>query len=193
MLLGGADVSDHRRAAVDADAEARPVRPPGRHGLGSIGKRKRGSRRAQRMVGLVDGCVEDDHHGVAREPLDHPVLGRDDGHDLRPVGVQHGDDLGRGRPLGEGGEALEVCEEDADVPFLASELRRAGVAQARSELRREVGAEELVEPAQLAGRPLEERRFLVAEPTAARESRRCAVSAILAGVERSTSSLSAPA
>ncbi len=132
VLLGGADVSDHRRAAVDADAESRPVRPPGRDGLGSIGERKRGSRRAQRMIGLVGGCVEDDHHGVAREALDHPVLGRDDGNDLRPVGVQHGDDLGRGRPLREGREALEVCEEDADVPLLASEHRRIRmVSQAR--------------------------------------------------------------
>ena len=85
------------------------------------------------MIRLVGRRVEDDHHRVAREPLDHPVLSADDGHDLRPVGVEHGDDLGRGRPLGEGGEALEVGEEDADVSFLAPELRSAGlVAEPRS-------------------------------------------------------------
>ena len=126
VLLGGADVSDHRRAAVDADPEPRPVRPPGRHGLGSLREGECGPRRAQRVIRLVGGRVEDDHHGVACEALDHPVLGRDDGDDLRPVGVQHGDDLRRGRPLGEGGEALEVGEEDADVAFFAAELGRVG-------------------------------------------------------------------
>ena len=85
-----------------------------------------GPRRAQRVIRLVGGRVEDDHHRVACEALDHPVLGRDDRDDLRPVGVQHGDDLGRGRPLGEGGEALEVGEEDADVAFFAAELGRVG-------------------------------------------------------------------
>ena len=78
------------------------------------------------MIGLVGGCVEDDHHRVAREPLDHSVLGRDDGNDLCPVRVQHRDDLGRGRPLREGGEALEVGEEDADVPLLASSSAAPG-------------------------------------------------------------------
>ncbi len=49
------------------------------------------------MIRLVDRRVEDDHHGVAREALDHPVLVRDDGDDLRPVRVQHRDDLLAGK------------------------------------------------------------------------------------------------
>ena len=110
-----------------------------------------------RMIGLVGGCVEDDHHGVAREALDHPVLGRDDGNDLGPVRVQHRDHLRRRRALREGREALEIGEEDADLPLLAAELARTGLlAEPVHQLRREVRAEELVEPPQLAGGLLEQ-------------------------------------
>jgi hypothetical protein len=163
VLRRRAHVPDYRRTAVDSYAEPRPVRPPRGDGLGRIGECECGARRAQRVIRLVGRCVEDDHHRVAGKPLDHPVLGLDDRHDLRPVRVEHGDDLWRGRPLGESREALEVREENTDVSLLASELRSAGlIAEARPELGREVWAKELLQPLQFPGRVLEQSRLFLA-------------------------------
>jgi hypothetical protein len=57
-----------------------PTRKRGHSGrprrrLGGLGELERGARGSLRVVGLVDGGVEDDHHGIAGEALDHPVLG----------------------------------------------------------------------------------------------------------------------
>ena len=66
-----ADVADQRRAGVDADAEARPARTPPPRPRGRLLQAERRPRRASGMVRLVARRVEDDHHRVAREALDH--------------------------------------------------------------------------------------------------------------------------
>jgi hypothetical protein len=70
--------------------------------------------------------------------------------------------------LRERGKALQVGEEHADLAFLAAELRglRLG-AEARRELRREVGAQQAFDFPDLAGGALGDRRLVGAEAEAA--------------------------
>ena len=77
------------------NAEARPFGPSLGDSFGGLSEFERRPGRALRVIRLVDGGVEDDHHRVSGETLDHPVLGRHDRDDLGPVRIQHRDHLGR--------------------------------------------------------------------------------------------------
>jgi hypothetical protein len=66
-------------------------------------------------------CVEDGHDPVAREVLDHPARRIDGGHDRRPEGIEHLEDLGRGPRLAERGESGEIREHDAHDALLAGQ------------------------------------------------------------------------
>jgi hypothetical protein len=84
-----------------------------------------------------------------------------------PVLVEHRDHLGGRRALGEGREALEIGEEDADRPLDAAEAPDGAVlAQPFSELLGHVWAEQLVDVADLCGGALEQDRLVRAETEA---------------------------
>ncbi len=118
------------------------------------------------MVRLVGCGVEDDHDRVAGESLDHAaVLVQDNGHGLRPVGIQHCEHLGRGMAFGELREPLEVGEEDGHLTLLAAQRRHLRlVAEPGRELGREEGRESRLDRPDLLGRPADDGRLVRAEP-----------------------------
>src|SRR5215213_3671864 len=76
-----------------------------------------GAGSAMGMIGLITALVEGDHQGVPDNPVDvAPVLSHHGRHGDREVLVEHPCHLAGLVALGEGGEALEVGEQDADIP-----------------------------------------------------------------------------
>src|SRR4051812_18968689 len=93
LALARAYDADHRDAAVDADAEARPV---GMRRLGRLGRAQpleRGARGALGVVGLVAARVERRDDGVPDEPVDLAAMCPDRGDRALERGVQHRRDL----------------------------------------------------------------------------------------------------
>src|SRR4051794_10984721 len=74
LALARADDADHRLAAVDADAEPRPVGVAGARGVGGADDVERGARRPGGVVGLVAAGVEGGHDRVADEAVDLAAL-----------------------------------------------------------------------------------------------------------------------
>ena len=113
-----AERADDRLARVDPDAvpdrdavlrlparrrRERPFleREPGPHGL-------------DRVLGVLDRDVVEGHHAVADVLVDGAVVREDDLRHLGEVLAQHGRHLLGFEPLGDGGEAAQVGEEDGD-------------------------------------------------------------------------------
>ena len=103
----------------------------GRDRVDRLAHRDRGARRGVRVVGLPDRCVEQDHQRVAAEVRDRSALGEQERNREPEVVVQHLHDFGGLAVLREGGEALEVGEEDGDLPLLAAECRLGRIGEQR--------------------------------------------------------------
>ena len=135
--------------------------------LGSL-QRERRAGCANRVIGLLSGCVEHDHDGVAREPLDQPVLTPEHlRHDEPPVLVEHRDHRRGRRVLGERREALEIGKQHADFSLLAAQAGSHGVdCELARELRRHIRPEQPVDAVDLARGALEHEPLLAAETQA---------------------------
>ena len=80
------------------------------------------------VVGLIAEDVPHDHDGIPGEALDG-AAGLEQHRDrLRPVGVQHREQLARRAVLGIGRELLQVGEENRHVALVAAELRELGLS-----------------------------------------------------------------
>ena len=109
------------------------------------------------MVRLVIGRVETRQHAVACEVFDDATAPLDRGHDDRPVGVQHRDDLGRRVGLAEAREPGKIREQDADLALCAAQSGDVRLAaESGRQVRRKVRPKEGVEPSQLVGRTSEQ-------------------------------------
>src|SRR3954451_23335078 len=112
LALARADDADHRLAAVDADAEPRPVGM--RAGVGGARREdvERGAGRPPRVVGLVAAGVERRDDRVADEAVDLAAVGADGRDRALERRVEHLRDLDGVAAVGERREAGEVGEDD---------------------------------------------------------------------------------
>jgi hypothetical protein len=109
------DLTHDHAAGIDADANAWPILvllgQPGKATL----KRQSRARRSHRMVRLIAPGVERRHDAVAHELLDVAAKTRDHGRCGTPVRIERRGCFRRREALGEGREADEVGEENADI------------------------------------------------------------------------------
>jgi hypothetical protein len=125
--VGRAQVADHRRARVHADAHAdlrQPLRPQLLAQLRDVLLHlARRPQRMRRLLRVLDRRAEHGHHGVADEAVHGAVVALHDGGGAGEVQVEDLRDVLGLHLLGERRESLEVGEEHGDLAPLAAELQ----------------------------------------------------------------------
>src|SRR5262249_37203188 len=96
---GRTDIADHRRAGVNADAQANGPQVFGAPALVVLSQRQcnrpRRTARAQRVIALDGGRTPEDHHGVADVLVDRALFGIDTAGEQAEMAVEELGDLGR--------------------------------------------------------------------------------------------------
>ena len=144
--LVGAEVADHCRAAMDADAGHADGDAVGVVALAEVlgvgVDLQSAAHRPLAMVALRDRRVEDGHDGVTDELVDGALAVEDDLAGAIEVGIQRLGELLRGEALGQRGEAGDVGEDEADLAAVALDGECLGVVdQLVHHIRRHVAAE----------------------------------------------------
>ena len=103
------------------------------------------------MRGIVERRVPKRHHRVAHEFVDGALLVENDVAQGREQGIQEAGELLGVEPLGDGGEAAHVAEQQRHVARLAAELEpRRIVGQPLDQSRRHIVGEGVTHPVPLA-------------------------------------------